>query len=223
MKWKPSRRYAGEPCRQPSRLTRSVLSRERHGHRWCRKPPGSTNRQPIRVVLKLAPSQKTLWFRGCGGDGSMRDRRSCGILEAHFPDPPHDRRETTLNSFGRCLKINETFRGLVKRAEEWKGSSIREYAGVDAGEPQSRCGLEIGPGLAGMPADPAERDPHPREEATKHVCGSRPENSCSRYRRMQNQGRCVSGCTGRSLHHSGQPSLLLQAAPGVLVGFIIGL
>ena len=36
-------------------------------------------------------------------------------------------------------------RGLAKRAEEWKGSSVRESEGVDADEPESRCGLEIGP------------------------------------------------------------------------------
>ncbi len=70
-------------------------------------------------------------------------------------------------------------RGLVKRAEEWKGSSVREYEGVDADEPESRCGLRIdrvplplksftieaASRLARLPADPAERDPHLGEEA----------------------------------------------------------
>jgi hypothetical protein len=32
--------------------------RERHGQRSCRKRPGSTNRRPIRVYVKLAPPQK---------------------------------------------------------------------------------------------------------------------------------------------------------------------
>ncbi len=41
------------------------------------------------------------------------------------------------------IHMNPVRRGLVKRAEEWKGSSVREYAGVDADEPESRCGLEM--------------------------------------------------------------------------------
>jgi hypothetical protein len=39
----------------------------------------------------------------------------------------------------------DTFRRLVKRAAEWNGSSVREYAGVDADEPERRCGREIDP------------------------------------------------------------------------------
>ena len=41
------------------------------------------------------------------------------------------------------IPMNPVRRGLVKRAEEWKGSSIRDDAGVGADEPGSRCGLEI--------------------------------------------------------------------------------
>ena len=43
------------------------------------------------------------------------------------------------------IPMNPVRRGLVKRAEEWKGWSVREYPGVDAEEPESRCGLEIDP------------------------------------------------------------------------------
>ena len=50
-----------------------------------------------------------------------------------------------MNRVGRCL---------VKRAEEWKGSSIREYARVDADEPESRCGLEIDPAWRDFPPIP---------------------------------------------------------------------
>ena len=38
---------------------------------------------------------------------------------------------------------NPVRRGLVKRAEEWKWSSIHEYAGVSGEEQGRRCGLRI--------------------------------------------------------------------------------
>ena len=60
-----------------------------------------------------------------------------------FSIQPHERPRMRLNSLRRCLKIIDTFRGVVKRAEEWNPPSIRGYAGVDAEEPESRCGLEI--------------------------------------------------------------------------------
>ena len=45
-----------------------------------------------------------------------------------FSIQPHARPGTTLNSFERCLKIMDTFRRLVKRAEERKGSRVRDDA-----------------------------------------------------------------------------------------------
>jgi hypothetical protein len=39
--------------------------------------------------------------------------------------------------------MNAVRRGLVKHAEEWKGSSIRDDAGVNAHEREGRWGLEI--------------------------------------------------------------------------------
>ena len=41
------------------------------------------------------------------------------------------------------IHLNPVRRGLVKRPEQWKWSSFAEYAGVDAAEQQSRCGLTI--------------------------------------------------------------------------------
>ncbi len=38
---------------------------------------------------------------------------------------------------------NPVRRGLVKRAEEWKWSSMPEYAGATAEEQEQRCGLRI--------------------------------------------------------------------------------
>ena len=50
--------------------------------------------------------------------------------------------------------MNRARLGLAERAEEWKGSSIREYAGVDADGPESRRGLEIDPAWRDFPPMP---------------------------------------------------------------------
>jgi hypothetical protein len=77
---------------------------------------------------------------------------------------PHDRPGTTPNSFGRCLKIIDTFRRLVKRADEWKGSSIRECGGVDADEPGAHAGWGLIP-LGGTAGRCRRADRHLRVEA----------------------------------------------------------
>jgi len=41
------------------------------------------------------------------------------------------------------IHLNPVRRGLVKRAEEWRWSSVREYAGVTGEEQERRCGLRI--------------------------------------------------------------------------------
>jgi len=41
------------------------------------------------------------------------------------------------------IHLNPVRRGLVKRAEEWKWSSMPDYAGVSAEEQERRCGLRI--------------------------------------------------------------------------------
>jgi len=41
------------------------------------------------------------------------------------------------------IHLNPVKRDLTKRPEQWKWSSFPEYAGVDAAEQQSRCGLTI--------------------------------------------------------------------------------
>jgi len=41
------------------------------------------------------------------------------------------------------IHLNPVRRGLVKRPEQWQWSSFPEYAGVDAGEQEKRCGLTI--------------------------------------------------------------------------------
>jgi putative transposase len=41
------------------------------------------------------------------------------------------------------IHMNPVWRGLVKLAEDWKWSSVHEYAGVSAEEQERRCGLRI--------------------------------------------------------------------------------
>jgi hypothetical protein len=38
---------------------------------------------------------------------------------------------------------NPVRRGLVRRAEDWKWSSVHEYTGVGGEEQEQRCGLRI--------------------------------------------------------------------------------
>jgi putative transposase len=52
----------------------------------------------------------------------------------------------TVKGYGETVEyihLNPVRRGLVKGPEQWKWSSFTEYAGVDAAEQQSRCGLTI--------------------------------------------------------------------------------
>ena len=52
----------------------------------------------------------------------------------------------TVKDYGETIEyihLNPVKRGLVKRSEDWKWSSFPEYAGADATEQQSRCGLTI--------------------------------------------------------------------------------
>ncbi len=53
------------------------------------------------------------------------------------------------------IHLNPVRRGLVKRPEQWKWSSFPEYAGVDAAEQDSRCGLTID--RVRLPADEEAR------------------------------------------------------------------
>src|SRR5215472_3057016 len=41
------------------------------------------------------------------------------------------------------IHLNPVRRGLVRRAEDWKWSSTREYAGISGEEQERRCGLKI--------------------------------------------------------------------------------
>ena len=41
------------------------------------------------------------------------------------------------------IHVNPVRRGLVRRAEDWKWSSVHEYAGMSAEEQEQRCGLTI--------------------------------------------------------------------------------
>jgi putative transposase len=52
----------------------------------------------------------------------------------------------TVKKYGEPVEYihrNPVKRGLAERLEDWKWSSFPEYAGVDAAEQQSRCGLAI--------------------------------------------------------------------------------
>ncbi len=41
------------------------------------------------------------------------------------------------------IHLNPVRRRLVRRPEEWKGSSYHEYAGIGTWEQEKRCGLTI--------------------------------------------------------------------------------
>jgi hypothetical protein len=41
------------------------------------------------------------------------------------------------------IHLNPVRRGLVKRPEDWKWSSLREFAGVSGEEQEIHCGLRI--------------------------------------------------------------------------------
>jgi putative transposase len=53
------------------------------------------------------------------------------------------------------IHLNPARRGLVKNPEEWKWSSVREYAGVEAAALEKRCGLPID--RVRLPADEKAR------------------------------------------------------------------
>ncbi len=53
------------------------------------------------------------------------------------------------------IHLNPVRRGLVKRPERWKWSSLAEYAGVDAAEQEKRRGLTID--RVRLPADEKAR------------------------------------------------------------------
>jgi len=53
------------------------------------------------------------------------------------------------------IHLNPVRRGLVQRAAQWRWSSYREYAGLDAAEQERRCGLKIDRGR--LPAEARTR------------------------------------------------------------------
>jgi len=53
------------------------------------------------------------------------------------------------------IHLNPVRRGLVQRAAQWRWSSYREYAGLDAAEQERRCGLKIDRGR--LPAEARAR------------------------------------------------------------------
>ena len=53
------------------------------------------------------------------------------------------------------IHLNPVKAGLVRRPEDWRWSSVNEYAGVSAAEQQRRCGLTID--RVSMPADAGTR------------------------------------------------------------------
>ncbi len=53
------------------------------------------------------------------------------------------------------IHLNPVRRGLVKRPDQWKWSSSPEYAGMEAAEQESRCGLTID--RVRLPADQKAR------------------------------------------------------------------
>ena len=53
------------------------------------------------------------------------------------------------------IHLNPVRSGLVERAEDWKWSSIHEYAGVTGEEQETRCGLRID--RVRLPADESAR------------------------------------------------------------------
>ena len=65
-----------------------------------------------------------------------------------------DRALRTVKEYNEAVEythLNPVRRGLVKRAEDWKWSSIHEYAGRSADEQERRCGLTVN--RVRLPAD----------------------------------------------------------------------
>jgi hypothetical protein len=58
------------------------------------------------------------------GDGSMRDVDPAASWELILSIQPHDRPGTTLNSFGRCLKIIRMFRMIGGRIPPAKSRTV---------------------------------------------------------------------------------------------------
>jgi len=53
------------------------------------------------------------------------------------------------------IHLNPVKPGLVRRAQDWRWSSVNEYAGVSAAEQEQVCGLRID--RVNMPSDPKAR------------------------------------------------------------------
>ena len=89
----------------------------------------------ISVVLKAVKVSSMIAInvaRGTGGElwqGRFFDRALRTVKE--------------YNETVQYIHLNPVRRGLVKRAEEWKWSSVHEYAGASTEQQEGRCGLAL--------------------------------------------------------------------------------
>ena len=82
-------------------------------------------------------------------------RRERGEL---WQDRFFDRALRTVKEYNETVEyihLNTVRRGWVKRARDWKWSSVHEYAGVSGEEQEQRCGLRID--RVRLPADESTR------------------------------------------------------------------
>ena len=79
---------------------------------------------------------------------NVRLGESGELWQERFPSAPlrasFDRAVRTVKEYHEKVEyihLNPVRRALVKRMEEWKWSSVHEYAGVSGEEQERRCGL----------------------------------------------------------------------------------
>jgi len=110
-----------------------------HGHAILYPPyPLSISR----ALKAIKVSSTTAVNVRLGGSGKLWQERFHSIRSGQV----FDRALRTVKEYHDQVEYihwNPVRRGFVKRAEEWKWSSIHEYAGLRGEEQERRCGLRI--------------------------------------------------------------------------------
>ena len=108
---------------------------------------------PVSISSSKRSADPSCKVRGCGAvdrKAAALGKQGCATCFDHALRAVKDYWETV-----EYIHLNPVRRGLVKRPEQWKCSSFPEYAGVDAAEQESRCGLTID--RVRLPADEKAR------------------------------------------------------------------
>jgi len=117
-------------ARQQFRLTAWVFLPD-HWHVILFPPHPLTISAAIKSI-KLSSDNQLLPFRHETGE----------LWQGRF----FDRALRTVKEYWETVEyihLNPVRRGLARRPEEWRWSSYQEYAGLNSGEQESRCGLVI--------------------------------------------------------------------------------